>query len=140
MSALISANLLASLTALDESAMPERCTLQRLTPTDDGRGGQHSTPTVLATGVPCRVTASGTEQSARIVSVADQLAAEAPWLVEVPLELRDADGNLVVDDNGAPVAVQAGDQLAVGATIYEVIRAFPGQSFATSLPIGCKVI
>ncbi|HEU4327450.1 MAG TPA: hypothetical protein VFS21_30205 [Roseiflexaceae bacterium] len=127
---LIPASLLASLSALDESAMPARCSLVRDIAVPDGRGGQRTTPSTLATDVPCRLTRSGTEQSARIVALAEQLAVEAAWLIEIPLVVRDADGN--------PVTVKPGDKLEIAGKAYPVIKAFAGQSYATSLPIGCK--
>jgi hypothetical protein len=97
-----------------EKALPDRCTVKRVSPIDDGHGGWTDGETDFATGIPCRVDKDATMD--RELIVAGRQTAESSFVVSLST-VASRWPNDVVDVKASDRLVVTGD----GAGTYEPI-------------------
>jgi hypothetical protein len=132
MTELIPADLMADLIALDESAMPLTCAIQRAPKADDQRGGaKRGTWATIATKVPCRLDVGMGQRGQEAVS-GDRLQSIAPWTVTISVSAK--------ADDGSALVVSVRDRILAGGRTLEVVTPLGPVSYETSREIACKEV
>jgi len=102
--------------AVQSAAMPDSCTVKRLTLTSDGAGGQSEGWDTSAT-VSCRLGRLG--QSGEERAIAERLAAVTPFVVTVP--------------TGTDIRPE--DRIAIGGRTFEVVAVLATGAWETALRV-----
>lgn len=111
---------LAILRAAQEAAMPDTCTVQRLTLEDDGYGGQTEEWDDVASYA-CRLAPVADPKE---LLLAGQTVQVADWMATLP---HNAD-------------VRAADRITIGTRVLEVVGVVQGSSWQTALRVTAKEI